>query len=266
MSAGFLGGLLLLLAILLVFFLGRRRGVPVKSGESQAGASLPEVKEIFTFAIYNIHRARGLDGRKDLARISGVIAKADIIGLCEVEGAPVIGGADQCHKLGNLLGCSALFSPTQRRWGRYDRGNGLLLNRIPLTSWYQEPLHDSTGTHPRSLLRADIKFPEGEVAVFVTHLARRIDQAVQLEVVMQRFRQYDRAILMGDFNLTRSSPLIRKILADGKTDDAISLALEQDDPERIDWIFTRGITVTGGEVHPPGPSDHPCYQVQLRCA
>ncbi len=40
----------------------------------------------FTVATYNIHRARGTDGRRDLERIAKVIDDCDIVGLQEVEG------------------------------------------------------------------------------------------------------------------------------------------------------------------------------------
>ncbi len=253
----------------LLLWLGKRRPAPAITGS--AIPLEPFTSREFTIGIYNIHRARGTDGGKDLSRIAEVIADTDVVGLCECEGASIRGGRDQCVELGASLnrtslsptssGRAAIFSPTQHRWGRYDRGNGLL-SRIPVSSWAQVPLVDSTGTHPRCLLQADLDVDGINIPVFVTHLARRIDQANQLQTVIDRFSQYDCAILLGDLNLTRDYPPLADLIAAKENQDAITAA-GIDDPDRIDWVITRGCRVLAGGCHPVGPSDHPYYWVRI---
>ena len=65
-------------------------------------------------ATYNIHRARGLDGRTRLERIAGVLAAidADIVALQEVVGAsPLKPG--QAAELGAALGMGWVMAPTR---------------------------------------------------------------------------------------------------------------------------------------------------------
>ena len=65
-------------------------------------------------ATYNIHRARGLDGRTRLERIAAVLASidADIVALQEVVGAsPLKPG--QAAELGASLGMGWVMAPTR---------------------------------------------------------------------------------------------------------------------------------------------------------
>lgn len=262
-SLSLLAGLLIVCLLgLLAYLFGRRRAAPAMQGGPLTPVRPSSAPNRIRVGLYNIHRARGTDGRKDLQRIADVIKHVDVIGLCEVQGASLPGGSDQCQQLGRKLDMAALFSPTQKRWGRYDRGNGLL-SCIPVAHWQQEPLSDSTGTHPRCLLRADLTIAGDEIPLFVTHLARRTDQAQQLEVVINRVQHYERAILVGDLNLMRESALLAEAIERAGFSDAIALTMERDDPERIDWIFVRGIELVDGGCHPTGPSDHPFYWVEL---
>jgi hypothetical protein len=64
-------------------------------------------------ATYNIHRARGLDGRTRLERIAAVLATidADVVALQEVVGAsPLKPG--QAAELGAALGMGWVMAPT----------------------------------------------------------------------------------------------------------------------------------------------------------
>ena len=252
--------LLLGTAILaLLAWFGRRQAAPTLQGGALSPPK-PSSGETVIVGSYNIHRARGTDGNKNLQRIADTLAKVDVAGLCECEGPrSFFAGQDQCTKLGQRLQLSAIFSPTQKRWGRYDRGNGLL-SRLPISGWQQEPLADSTGTHPRSLLRADIRLGTKTIPLFVTHLARRLDQATQLKTVMARFTACESAILVGDFNLNADSPLLRPYLLNAKHTDAIA----DGDPARIDWILCKGFEVIDSGSSPVGASDHPFYWVELK--
>lgn len=212
---------------------------------------------------YNIHRGKGLDGRKQLSRIARVIGDADVVGLCEVEG-PFYGlRASQPRRLGRQLGLGWLFSPTQSRWWRHDRGNGLL-SRYPVGRWYHEPLVDSTGRRGRILTTTEVQVGGFPVTVMVTHLSRRIDQQVQMATILERFERHQHAVLVGDFNVSRSFTELRAFLAAGRGIDAIGRVLgDADDPTRIDWILVRGLEVTDAGFEPAGASDHPYYWVDL---
>lgn len=243
----------------------KRRPAPASAGAGFPGADLSVVDpdHAFRIGVYNIHRARGLDGRKDLDRIASVIGPADVVGLCEVEGSFYGLGESQPRRLGRSLGLGSLFSPTQSRWLRYDRGNGLL-SRYPVSRWYHEPLVDSTGRRGRILTTAQVRVGASTVHLLVTHLSRRIDQRVQLATILDRFVRLDRAILVGDFNITRDFPPMRAFLESGHGVDAIGAALgTTDDPRRIDWILTRGLTVKCGGSCAAGASDHPYYWVDV---
>ena len=252
----------LTLLFLFTTLLGRRQGAPVMHGGPLSNSSQIPNQNSFKLGVYNIHRGRGTDGQKDLQRIAGVIKDVDVVGLCECEGASILGKPNQCEQLGALLDTATLFGPTQKRFGRYDRGNGLL-SRLSVSRWYQEPLVDSTGTHPRCILRADLVTEAGEIAFFVTHLARRIDQREQLKTVIDRFQQYDRAILVGDFNMVKESRPLAEFLEQRGCCDAIATG-RGDYAKRIDWIFTRGVEIIDRGYHPKGPSDHPFYWIEVK--
>jgi endonuclease/exonuclease/phosphatase family metal-dependent hydrolase len=254
------------LALTGLLLASRRRPVAASmGGQSRETVSAPDVRAAAPIRVgcYNIHRSRGLDGRRDINRIAATIGDADLAGLCEVEGSwyGVIGSQPQ--QLAGALGVNWLFSPTRRRWMRHDRGNGVL-SRYPIQQWINEPLVDSTGRRGRALTTAKIRVGDQTVVVLVTHLSRRLDQEIQLRTVLERFVQYDRAILIGDFNVSRSFTLLRRFLASGAAVDAIGNSLgEEDDPTRIDWILTRGLQVLGGGSTDIGPSDHPYYWVDI---
>ena len=254
--------LVLIILVLFASYFGRRRSVPAMQGEPLPNHDIAPHQNRFKVGLYNIHRGRGVDGQKNLQRIADVLQDVDVVGLCECEGPLIWGRPNQCEQLGNLLDSAALFSPTQKRWGRYDRGNGLL-SRLPVSRWYQEPLVDSTGTHPRCVLRADLIIEGGEIPIFVTHLSRRIDQEVQLKTVISKFQQYDRAILVGDFNMERASQPLMEIINQSEYCDAITMTSE-DYSNRIDWIITKGVEVVDGGHHPKGASDHHFYWIEVK--
>ena len=64
---------------------------------------------VFTVGTFNIHRARGLDGRKDLARVAQVVGACDVTGLQEVEGITLFHRQSQAERLAKQLQCEAHF-------------------------------------------------------------------------------------------------------------------------------------------------------------
>ncbi len=256
----------LLLALALLGLLSKRRNAPAQYGGAVPASTPPATVNHIKVTAYNIHRARGTDGLKDLKRITRVLDNSDIAGLSELEGGIPYIKPNQLKQLASSLQLSHLFACTQQRWGRDDRGNGLL-SRFSIDQWYVEPLPDSVGGHPRNLLRADMQIGAKQIAVFVTHLARRTDQAVQLETVMRRFRQHEHAILLGDLNLSADDVLLQPYLAADDIIDAHAHS-HQDKNEgttqpKIDWILLRGLSASDAGVVHSIASDHPCYWAKI---
>jgi endonuclease/exonuclease/phosphatase family metal-dependent hydrolase len=121
-------------------------------------------------ASYNIHRCVGLDGRRDPARVAGVLRElgADVIGLQEVDSSP--GPASdslQMDYLARALALHAIAGPTIMRHDLHY-GNALLTRRpvldvrhLDLTVYRREP---------RAALDVDIDVDGNVVRMVVTHL------------------------------------------------------------------------------------------------
>ncbi len=247
----------------LAWYLGRRVPVEGAQGGEITAPSPSATPDEIQVGVYNIHRARGTDGRKDLSRIAKQLARTDIAGLCEVQGWADLRRNNQATLLANQLGLAGLFFPAQKRWLHYDRGNGLL-SRFPIHTWQREPLRDSVGNHARCLGRADIRIGDTDIPVYVTHLARRADQEVQLRAVFERFSQHDCAIMMGDFNMDADFPLLQELIQTSGAQDALSKVPSDKDQARIDWILCKGFEVIDAGVENSVASDHPYYWCRLR--
>ena len=253
---------LIILLGLLIWVLSIRRPVAASFKTFSLGENKQAVDSV-RVGTYNIHRARGTDGKKDVKRIAGVLEKTDIVGLNEVEGSVYGVVVDQASMLGSELNMVSEFYPTQSRWLREDRGNGLL-SKYPIRHLYNEPLVDSTGRRNRILSTAQVLIGTESVEVMTTHLSRRVDQEIQLEIILKRFCSYDKAILLGDFNISRKFPSLAVFLQSDFAVDAIAVGLgDEDSAARIDWILTRGLSVRDAGFEPVGASDHPNYWVDL---
>lgn len=147
---------------------------------------------------------------------------ADVVALQEVRQIP--------GRLPNLaatlaggLGCAHVFA------GAVEWGGGLeglaILSRLPIlrSEHHELPHANPAGGERRVLLRADVRHPDGVVAVFCTHLNYRLKHGVQREdqveaidrIVSQALDEGGGvdaprlALLMGDFNATPESDEIR---------------------------------------------------------
>ena len=105
-------------------------------------------------ATYNIHRARGLDGRTRPDRIAAVLSDlgADVLALQEVIGASGTGG-NHAEALGAALGMGWVMAPTRHLRGALY-GN-VVLSRFPIRHHAQYDLTWKT-CEPRCCQRADI--------------------------------------------------------------------------------------------------------------
>src|SRR5262249_48535929 len=117
---------------------------------------------------YNIHKARGMDGRTSIKRIANVLSglDADIIALQEVF-AVGDSAEGQVELIASELGLRSAFGCTRHHRGR-PYGNAIL-SRWPILksgdmdiSWHRR--------EKRGCIRADLKTPLGPLHVFNIHM------------------------------------------------------------------------------------------------
>ncbi len=252
-----------LLALVLIgaFLLSRAWPVRAARGTTLDPTGGPRTFEgpTLSVATYNIHRARGIDGRKNLDRIADVIKTCDVVGLQEVEGTSPLRRHDQAHRLGRMLNRSVHFSPTRRLMFFAQRGNGLI-SRIQTTQWQATPLSPSTGRAHRNLTVYHFELGEFPLVIINTHLSKPAEGEVPLEAVMRTFARYPRAVLLGDFNAGKDHASMQRWMPPDAKDALASL----DDNGRVDMIFVRGLKVEDVWLHPVGPSDHPLFAARVR--
>lgn len=261
-----LSGLMLLLigsVALNIWQADQRIPVPPTAGVSISGInpSLAE-KDVFRVATYNVCRGKGTDGIEDLRRAARLLSDCDIVGINELAGPGVWGDPNQAEQLGKHLNMGWLYGPNQRRWYRDHFGNGLL-SRFEVSTWYNEPI--LKGSSLRNLITAHLVVNQRSLVLLITHLDAEQNRDRQLRYVLEVFRRYPNAVLLGDFNATADHPLLHDLLKDSGTVDAVRVALGPDDQDdRIDWIILRGLEVVAGGREPVGISDHPCFWVDVK--
>ena len=224
-----------------------------------------EVASPFTAGVYNMHCARGLDGRTDIGRIADVVRGIDVVSLHEVK-ASFLNSPDQGSAVATVTGQSCLFSPSRRRYLRDYRGNALI-SSAGIGPWVREPLVDDTNKNYRIVTTTSVQIDGRAVPVLFTHLHTRGLRDRQLQTVFEKFLASGDGpgILLGDLNIRRDDPVMIETLAqESSVFDAINITLGNADPvDRVDWILTRGLDVIEGGMTPAGPSDHPFYWVKL---
>lgn len=152
---------------------------------------------------YNIHKARGMDGRTSIKRIGKVLADldADIIALQEIFSVCAT-HEGQVEMLAEELGWKAAFGCTRHHQGR-PYGNAIL------TRW---PILRSRGMdiswgrrESRGYIRADLKTPRGILHIFNIHMGTRyFERRHQVRNLLASKPLHDDLtgprVLVGDFN------------------------------------------------------------------
>ena len=161
-----------------------------------------------SIASYNIHKARGLDRRTDLARIAAVLAEidADLVGVQEIY-------RDQVDELADRLGMRGLIGVTHlRAEGEY--GNAIL-TRLPVRN---HQVFDLTWARrePRGGVRADVVVDDVELHLFNVHFGLRIrERAEQVERLVRQHVLHDDLsgprVVMGDLNEWFPGPVGRAL-------------------------------------------------------
>lgn len=215
-------------------------------------------------ATWNIHRGKGLDGRRDLSRTVKYLRGFDIAGLNEV-GGEFWPKQDQAATLGTRLHMGWLFDPTERRWYIDNFGNGLL-SRLAPRKWLSLPLiNDMTKYGDRHILYAHYVWQGRPFTLMVVHAEPGPIRDIEIRFIFRQFVRYPRAVLIGDFNALPTSPIMRQVhKLPGVQSALASLPSPPHLKQQRDWIFVRGFEVVNGGFKPRGPSDHPLVWATLR--
>lgn len=261
---------IILAAIAVALALVARKSRPASNQQGVSlndAASKPPSKDLLNVATFNIQTGKSLQGKRDVNRSAAVLAQADIAGVQEVYAPKLVNLAGlspaQSPHIAKRGGFAWLFCATRRRWLREHRGN-LILSKLPVDNWRIEMLPDQSGRSFRNMTIVEARWQGQKFHFINTHLHTRQGREEQLDIVLREFAKYPRAILLGDFNTRGSAAQMQSALANVEITDAIAAAgLDMDNPERIDWILTKGFSVHSGKFIEKGISDHPYYQVSL---
>ena len=161
------------------------------------GSSRAVGRGLVRVATYNIHRARGLDGRVSLPRIAEVLRQidADVVGVQEIYEA-------QAEVLARELRMQLVTGTTvHRSEGAY--GNAILTH-LPLQGVATFDLSVHT-REARGGIRVDLAFQKQILHVFNVHLGlRRNERAAQVNWLIERHILWDDRtgprIVIGDLN------------------------------------------------------------------
>ncbi len=236
------------------------------AGTSFAGAAaVPAMRTSLRVGIFNIHGGRGQDKNRDLARTAECLRGLDLVGMNEVLGPKLWWQTDQCQQLGELLGVSWLFAPTESRWWDGSFGNGLLC-RLPVSAWQRIPLPRAGAHTYRNAVFSTIDVGAHTVRVLLTHLDSRDAERrhEQMRMVGELFLSLaPPAILMGDMNTFPGDPQLDLLLARPGVVDAVAAGMAEPPLRRMDWILTRGLRTIAAGCEDHGASDHPLYWAEL---
>jgi endonuclease/exonuclease/phosphatase family metal-dependent hydrolase len=199
---------------------------------------------------------------------------ADIIGLQEV--APDDSARDVISYLAKL-GYQHVFVPAfqHKRDGRII-GNAIF-SKYEITSTAH---HILSTVNDRQAVQADIKVGANTLHVFSTHLLHTHQQVSDIQTQqaesLLKVLPADRTIVMGDFNATPDSVIIRKMNeALVNTDPALtptwsvyaegcSVCKLSAVNIRLDYIFTsHDLKTASPQVHAPSGSDHLSISVMI---
>lgn len=228
-------------------FLLRLAGIAVICGGCAAASRRPADAAAATWRIvsYNIHHARGMDGRVDVERIADVLRRldADIVALQEVdERVERSGGEDQAARLGELLGMHHAFgSFMDYQGGRYGLA---ILSRCTIRS--VDVVRLTEGNEPRVALAVGIGPPGGAMLTIVNvHFDWVRNNSFRYTQASEVARYLDAIpgayVVAGDFNDEPGSPTLN--LFQSRAREAVKsrdnrFTFRSDDPAKeIDFIF-----------------------------
>ena len=213
-------------------------------------------RDTIRIGVFNIHGCKGRDGKRDVGRIARCIHDLDIVSLHEVRGSY---GSNQAYELGDILGMSAVFAPTEWRWGRNDFGNGLLTN-VELSQMHQIPLAMS-GRAYRNALLTSFRLEDKTVQLLIAHVDLAEDRDQQLSAVTNLFLSLKTpALLLGDLNVKATDPRMRDLMET----PGIRSALAATPGRGRDWVIMKGFRTVSAAITDNEASDHAIVQTELQ--
>lgn len=224
-----------------------------------------EAKSVDTLRVmtFNIQHGKGIDGQIDLSRIAQLIQEtsADIVGLNEVDHfLPRSGLKNQLKFLGQKTEMNYFFAPgIDFGLGKY--GNGVL-TRSQVSNPLKEALPRIFRRESRVLLQFATLVSGQKVQIIVTHLGLNpVEKEKQLAFLTEKIQKItEPVILMGDFNLTPHSSLMRNFLQNtGLKSHSNEQTFPADNPNlKLDYILTseQWEVVSPVEVISTQSSDH----------
>jgi endonuclease/exonuclease/phosphatase family metal-dependent hydrolase len=171
----------------------------------------------------------------------------------------------QAHEIAAGLDCTVAYAPAAFRQGN------ALLSAHPVLEQQVLALPGADRAEPRALLCVRLDTPQGELPVFVTHLAWKANESAlrleQVRFIAERVAEFAPPgglppVLAGDFNAGPDTPEIAHLTDSGWTDawtcggDGTAgftfdrrndYAREWNEPDqRLDYLFVRDAAGSGG--------------------
>ena len=243
----------------------------VAAPSSEAREAAPPLR-VVTFNLFHGGPASGLigDGEALETRLELVTAELralapDVIALQEASAG--WGRGNVAARLAQALGMNYVYAPATTRVFPLPLVNTLLvtamnfregpavLSRFPITGSAAHDLPRCVKRlDPRVLLRADVRTPWGELAVFSTHVSRDDCQVARVAELVRADAATRPAVLMGDFNTAETMTAIHALTGNGFIDvfrtanpDTPGLTVWQRPgatgptvQRRVDYIFVAG--------------------------
>jgi endonuclease/exonuclease/phosphatase family metal-dependent hydrolase len=221
----------------------------------------------FRVGTYNIHYGYNSSWRFSLADQARAIERsaADIVMLQEVDAGRITSyGVDDALWLARRLGMDYAFGPTLE-----DLSGVALLSRFPVAEADSQLL--ASQLEQTAIVWARLEIAGQELDAYGTWLGLEPgERARQWDDAKAYIGGASPAVLGGDFNATPGSPTYERIRAAGFDDPFVVGSFDPapsspavDPVERIDFVWTRGLGVTGAEVLDALASDHRLVVVEL---
>lgn len=224
-----------------------------------SAAIVPTQGDTICVMSYNVHNAVGMDGVRDVRRISGVIiaSGADVVAVQEVDsvtnrsgGRYILGDIAAATGMNPVFSTAIDFDGGCYGIGLLSRERPLSARRVPLPGAEEE----------RTLLLAEFE----NYVMGVTHLSLTdADRLASVDILAREAAAFDKPlILAGDFNASPDSPAIEALSQTfTPLSDAASPTFPADNPTvTIDYIMYKGdnppAVLSSQVVNEPMASDH----------
>jgi endonuclease/exonuclease/phosphatase family metal-dependent hydrolase len=201
----------------------------------------------------------------NLDAIGDFLEKFEFVGLQEVDGGSLRSGfVNQTRYLADRSGFPYWFAEPNRNMGQLAKHSNGLLTRYPPSKCQHRRL---PGVPGRGILIAEYDYGAEILAIIVVHLALGGNsQRRQVEYIRKIADQYPYSIILGDFNRSADSELMKRLFDAGYRDSCPeALTFPSWKPRRkIDYILVSGgLEVCSSGVVEYYLSDHLPIQLKV---